>query len=97
VGAGVDVADHDAARGRTKQAFDRAQGAGLARAVGAEQAEDLALVDFEVDAIDGDQRPVRDPKAGDPERWRRVGGGGLRRGQDISSEWRARGRGATLP
>jgi len=50
----VDACDADAAGGGLHAGGTDADGGGLAGAIGAEQAVELALLDVEVDAIDGD-------------------------------------------
>ena len=61
VSAGVDVSDRYLPRRRTQEPFDGAQGAGLPGTVGTEESIDLPLADVEVDAVNGDGRPVGDP------------------------------------
>ena len=51
----VDAADDAPSRGRRQQAAQHADGRGLAGAVAAEEAEDLAAPHVEADAIDGDE------------------------------------------
>ena len=48
--------DHDVARGRALEPGDHAQGRGLAAARRAEQADDLAGRDVEIDIVDRDER-----------------------------------------
>jgi hypothetical protein len=58
VGGGVDAGDPDGAFRRRLQAGDALHGRRLAGAVGAEDAEDLALGDIQVEVVDGGRRAV---------------------------------------
>ena len=51
----VDAADERGAAGRPQQAAQHADGGGLARAVGAQEAEDLARLDAEGQVVHGDE------------------------------------------
>ena len=53
--------EDDRAAGRPKKAAQQVEAGGLAGPVGANQADDLALVDGEVDAVDGRQ-PAEEPR-----------------------------------
>ena len=52
----IEAEDRDRARGALAVALEDLDGRGLARAVRAQEREDLALVDGQVDALDGLQR-----------------------------------------
>src|SRR5690606_35402547 len=54
LGDGVEAVELDGAAVWFAQALDHFEGGGFASAVGPEDAEDLAFVDLEVDAVDGD-------------------------------------------
>ena len=50
---GIEAEDGDAAAGAGAEAFEDFDGAGFAGAIGAEEAEDFACLDVEVNAFDG--------------------------------------------
>ena len=59
VRSGIEPEHPDVATRRRPEAFEDLDSGGLARTVGAEQGEDLAELDREVDASDSLERPVR--------------------------------------
>jgi len=56
--AGVEAQDAQFAGIGAAQPFDTLHARGLARAVRADQAENLALIDFKGDSVDGYDRPI---------------------------------------
>jgi hypothetical protein len=54
----VEAVDEDRARSRRQKAGQQTDERGLARAVGPEQAEDLAAADFQIEAIERRYRAV---------------------------------------
>jgi len=56
--AGVEAQDAQFSGIGAAQPFDALDARGLARAVRADQAENLALIDFKRDRVDGNRRPV---------------------------------------
>ena len=62
---GVEAEDADVAAGALADAFEDFDGGGFACAVGAEQAEDFAGADFEIDASNGLEIAVFFAESGD--------------------------------
>src|SRR6266705_3873972 len=60
----VDPAEDDAPTARAHEPGERAQGRGLPGAVGADDRDDLALLDRDRDAVDGGDVPVVDAEVG---------------------------------
>src|SRR4029450_12632289 len=73
----VETGNPGGALGRLQQGGEHAHRGRLARAVGAEEAEDLPFRDLEVDAVDGDDLPEATDQARSLERGRHQPGGSV--------------------